>query len=195
MRKWWIVLTMLLLGALPVGVEQAVSGPRFLRADSDVGGSGAYINLIVREVRVTPIVAHVGDVVRIEMAVENRGDNANDTVPAEIRANRRVVASRLFTYGFEGGAGNLYRLTFLWDTKGVSPGEYRIRGEVFLWYDASEFDNFLDVKEPLVLLPVGTAIPAGKEGGGTAVTVDPRWRPVQSQPGDAGKPAVSTGGY
>lgn len=193
MRRWWIVLMMLSMGNPLIVVEQAAAGPRFLRTDSDVGGGGAYINLIVREVRVTPIVARVGDVVRIEMAVEAQGDNANDTVPVEIRANGRVVASRMFTYGFEGEPNKVYRLTFLWDTKGVSPGEYLIRGEVFLWYDASEFDNFLDVKEPLVLLPVGAAMPAGKEGGGTAVAVDPRWRPVPS--GDAGKPAVPSGRY
>ena len=193
MRRRWIVLMMLFGGTPLMVVEPADAGPRFLRTDSDIGGGGAYINLIVREVRITPIVAHVGDVIRIEMAVETRGDNANDTVPAEIRANGRVVASRMFTYGFEGEPNKVYRLTFLWDTKGVSPGEYRIRGEVFLWYDASEFDNFLDVKDPLVLLPVGAVLPAGKEGGGTAVAVDPRWRPVPS--GDAGKPAVSPGRY
>ena len=80
------------------------------------------------------------------------------------------------------------RESFLWDTKGVPPGEYRIRGEVFLWHDASEFDNFLDLAEPLLLLPPGQPFPGGIEAGGTAVAVDPRWSPPirrepPSQPG------------
>ncbi|HJX16170.1 MAG TPA: hypothetical protein VJ386_10580 [Candidatus Deferrimicrobiaceae bacterium] len=193
MRRWGIALMTLSLAVLMVGAEKAGAGPRFLGVNAESGGDGGpYVNLIVREVRVAPIVAHVGDVVRIEMAVENRGDNANDTVPAEIRANGKVVAGRLFTYGFGGEPGKVYRQTFLWDTKGASPGEYRIRGEVFLWYDASEFDNFLDVKEPLVLLPVGAALPPGKEDGGAAVAVDPRWSAKRT--GEAPSPGP-TGGY
>jgi len=192
MRTWKMVFVPLLLAVLLPVPERADAGGRILRASSDPGGGGPYINLIVREVRVTPIVAHVGDVIRIEMVVENRGDNANDTVPAEIRANGKVVARKLFTYGFRDVPGFVSRETFLWNTGGYSPGDYRIRGEVFLWYDASEFDNFLNVTEPLVLLPAGDPLPQGRDDGGTAVTADPRWRPVHRTDSGASQ---ERGGY
>lgn len=191
MRTWKVVFVPLFLAVLLPVPERADAGGRILRASSDPGG-GPYINLIVREVRVTPIVAHVGDVVRIEMVVENRGDNANDTVPAEIRANGKVVASKRFTYGFGDVPGYAPRETFLWNTEGYAPGEYRIRGEVFLWHDASEFDNFLDLEEPLVLLPAGDPMPQGRDDGGTAVTADPRWRPAR-RAGSGAPPGA--GGY
>lgn len=177
MRTWKMILVPLWLAVLLPVPERADAGGRILGVSSDSGG-GPYINLIVREVRVTPVVARVGDVIRIEMVVENRGDNANDTVPAEIRANGKVVASKWVTYGFADMPGSVSRETFLWNTAGTAPGEYRIRGEVFLWHDASTFDNFLDLTEPLVLLPAGDPMPKGREDGGAAVTADPRWRPA-----------------
>lgn len=167
----------------------------FLRI-SDMGGNGgdggAYVNLIVREVRVTPAQAHAGDPVRIEMTIEHQGEGSGTTT-AEIRANGKVIADRLFTYGFGKEVGDLYHESFLWDTKGVSPGEYRIRGEVFLWHDAAEFDNFLDVAEPLVLLPQGQALPAGSVEGATATGVDPRWTPPSR--GKADGSSSDLGGY
>jgi len=167
----------------------------FLRI-SDMGGNGGdggpYVNLIVREVRVTPARAHAGDPVRIEMTIEHQGEGYGTTT-AEVRANGKVVANSLFTYGFGGGPGEIYRKTFLWDTRGVSPGEYRIRGEVFLWHDASEFDNFLDVAEPLVLLTPGQALPAGSAEGATAVGVDPRWAPPARRA--VGGSPTGMGGY
>jgi len=93
------------------------------------------------------------------------------TIVIEILANGKRVASKLFTFGWSNEPGKKYLETFQWNTKGVPPGEYRIRGEAFVWGDSYEFDNFLDVKETLVLLPVGAALPAGKKGGGTAVAV------------------------
>lgn len=170
-------------------------GGGFLRGVSDgsPGGQGAYVNLIVREVRVTPIRAHVGNVIRIDLAVEAQGDSYYDTTSVEVRANGKVVADKLFTYGFGGTSGKIYRESLTWDTRGARPGEYRIRGEAFLFYDASEFDNFLDVKQPLVLLPAGEAFPAGAEPGGTAVAVDPRWAPGRA--GDGSSPPGATGGY
>ncbi|NNF84165.1 MAG: hypothetical protein HKM29_03315 [Deltaproteobacteria bacterium] len=130
------------------------------------------VDLSVREVRVTPIVAHVGDTIRFEMILEDRGDPANMTITIEILANGKEVASKLFTFGWSNEPGKMYRETFQWDTKGMQPGEYRIRGEAYVWGDSYEFDNVLKVKEPLVLLPVGAALPAGKEDGGTAVRVN-----------------------
>ena len=160
---------------------------------ADMGGDGGpYVNLIVREVRVTPARAHAGDPVRIEMTIEHQGEGSG-TITAEVRANGKVVADRLFTYGFGNEPGYLYRESFLWDTKGVPPGEYRIRGEVFLWHDAAEFDNFLDLAEPLVLSAPGQPLPVGMELGGSAVSVDPRWSPPTRR-GRAGPPA-DPGGY
>jgi hypothetical protein len=186
--SWLLVLLFLLVGA-----GQAGAGHRFLKVDAESGGDGnPNVNLIVREVRVTPIVAHVGDIIRIEMVMENRGDNANITIPAEIWANKKVVASRLFTFGWNDQPGQIFHEKFEWNTRGASPGEYRIKGEAFVWEDASPFDNFLRVKEPLVLLPAGAALPAGKQDGGTAVAVDPRWTP---KPAAEASSSGSTGGY
>jgi hypothetical protein len=130
------------------------------------------VDLSVREVRVTPIVAHVGDTIRFEMVLEDRGDPANMTITIEILANGKGVASKLFKFGWGGEPNKVYRESFQWNSKGMPPGEYRIRGEAFVWGDSYEFDNVLKVKEPLVLLPVGAAMPAGKEDGGTAVGVN-----------------------
>jgi hypothetical protein len=188
-----VVTLLLSLALLGFGARQAGAGPRFLKVDMDAGdGNGPFVDLIVREVRVTPIVAHVGDIIRFEMVMENRGDNVNRTVPAEIWANKKVVASRWFTFGNGGPPGEIFRETFEWNTQGVSPGEYRIKGEANVRDNDSQFDNFLGVKEPLVLLPAGASMPAGKEDGGTAVAVDPRWNP---KPSAETSSAGSTGGY
>jgi hypothetical protein len=162
------------LAVLLAGAERGEAGRRFLRIDTENGDNGdaPYVNLIVREVRVTPIVAHVGDTIRLEMTLEDRGDPVDMTITIEILANGKEVASKLFTFGWSSEPGKMYRETFQWHTKGVPPGEYRIRGEAFVWGDSYEFDNFLDVKEPLALLPVGAALPEGKEDGGTAVAVN-----------------------
>jgi hypothetical protein len=98
------------------------------------------------------------------------------------------VASKLFTYGLSGYPGRTYRETLAWDTRDAAPGEYRIRGEVFLWYDASPFDNFLEVEQPLVLLPPGASFPGGEEAGGSALAVDPRYTgPPPRADGTAGE--------
>lgn len=152
-----------------------VSRAGFLRIGSETGGKGGYVNLIVREVKVTPVRAHVGDPIRVDAVIENRGDGYG-TITTRVYANRKSVASHLLTYDVTHGPSALYRESFVWDTKGARPGEYRIRAEAFDWYDSSPFDNYLDVAEPVKLLPAGTAFPAGETAGGTAVAVDPRWR-------------------
>ncbi|NNF83537.1 MAG: hypothetical protein HKM29_00090, partial [Deltaproteobacteria bacterium] len=171
MRRWGIVFMVILLTALLVCAERGEAGRRFIRIDTetDADGGGENVDLVVREVRVSPIVAHVGDTILFEMILEDYGDPPNMTITIEILANGKEVAGRLFTFGFDVEPGKIYRETFQWNTKGMPPGEYRIRGEAYVWGDNHEFDNFLDVKEPLVLLPVGAALPAGKEDGGTAV--------------------------
>jgi hypothetical protein len=102
-------------------------------------------------------------------------NNYYDTTVAEVRANGNVVASKPFTYGFGARLGEVYRETFLWDTKGTAPGEYRIRGEVPLRLDATPFDNFLVVKERVILVPEGAPFPSGEESGGTVVAKNPFW--------------------
>lgn len=144
------------------------------------GKGGAYVNLIVREVRVTPVRAHVGDKIRIDAVIENVGEGRG-TTQVKAYANRKLVVSELFGWGES--EDRIYRKSFLWDTKGVAPGEYRIRVEVFLWEDASPFDNDLAVKEPVTLLAAGMQFPAGETAGGTAVAVDSRWKTDRSAAG------------
>lgn len=129
-------------------------------------GAGPSVDIIVHEVNVDPRVAHVGDTIRFEMVLEDHGDPFKSTIPIEIKANGKVVASQLLRFGSGGEPGKMYRETLVWNTKGASPGEYRIEGEAFVWEDTSPFDNSLKGKEPLVLLPTGEALPAGKEKGG-----------------------------
>lgn len=167
-------LLLLLAAAHPAGAGMP------LRSVSGEGGrDGAHVDLVVRKVAFTPARAHVGDVITIEMVWEYWGDIINnyyETTVAEVRANGKVVAKKPFDYSFGAQLGDEYRETFLWDTKGMAPGRYHIRGEVPLRLDATPYDNFLDVKEPLVLLPAGTAFPAGEEHGGSAVTENRFWK-------------------
>ncbi|MGE5189085.1 MAG: hypothetical protein ACM3NF_03400 [Gemmatimonadota bacterium] len=168
---------------------------RFAALGGD-GGNGPDINLIVREVRVSPVRAHVGDAIRVDMVIENRGEGYG-TDTARVYANGKPVASRLFTYDALDGPSALYRESFVWDTRGARPGEYRIRAEAFDWNDSSPFDNFMDVKQPVVLVPAGAAFPGGRPAGGEAVELDPRWRPDQSafgaDPRNPGAPRGITG--
>jgi hypothetical protein len=157
------------------------------------GGAGTGFNFIVREVRVSPVRAHVGDVIKIEMIVENQGGEGAGTTTERVYANGKSVAHKLFHYDITGGS--FYHETLLWDTKNAAPGEYRIRGEVFIWYDTSPFDNYLDVRRPVVLLPKGAAFSGGETGGGVAVERDPRYRPASAPMGGEGAPAGGAGGY
>lgn len=151
---------LLSLGILLSGADMAGAGPRILEVDFG-DDNGLFVDLIVREVRVTPIVAHVGDTIWFEMILEDHGDPVEMTITIDILANGKEVAGKLFTFGWSLEPGKIYRETFQWDTGGVPPGEYRIQGEAFVWGDSYEFDNYLSVKDPLVLLPAGAASPAG----------------------------------
>ena len=154
---------------------QAVSaGPAWMgRMASENGGGGINIDLAVRQVTVTPVRAYVGDKVRVEVLIENKAEG-RDTTNADIYANRKMVGRQLFTWGRDVGE-RLYRLTFEWDTRGVPPGEYKIRAEVFLQVDSSPFDNDLTVQQPVVLAPPGGAFPGGEAAGGTVTEIDPRF--------------------
>jgi hypothetical protein len=143
----------------------------------DRDGGAEIPDLVVRKVTVTPVRARVGDVIRIEMEWDFWGDiteNAYDTNVAAVRANGKVVASKSYTADFNGvRPGETYRETFLWDTKGMAPGSYRIRGEVPVRIEKTPYDNYLDVKKPVLLVPAGSSFPAGEEGGGVAVAESP----------------------
>jgi len=155
--------------------QQAESGMRLV---SSLGDGGAHVDLVVRKITVSPARAHVGDTIRIEMAWEYWGEITNnyyDTTFAQVSANGKLVARKPFVYNFGAQLGDEYRETFLWDTKGMSPGEYRIRGEVPLRLDATPYDNFLVVKEPVILVPEGTPFPSGEESGGTVAAKNPFW--------------------
>lgn len=141
--------------------------------------AGAHVDVILLKVAVTPARAHVGDVVAIEMVWQYWGDLVNnyyDTTFAEVSANGRVIARKPFDYRFGAVLGDVYRETFLWDTKDAAPGTYRIRGEVPLRLDATPYDNYLVVRESLVLLPAGEPFPSGQESGGSAVAENPAWK-------------------
>lgn len=172
--KTYMVLFVSLL-FLPILSPPAVPG--MLHASVGDNG-GAHVDLVVRKITVTPARAHVGDTIRIEMEWEYWGDILNnyyDTTSADILANGKPVARKPFVYNFGARLGDVYRETFLWDTKGAHPGEYRIRGEVPLRLDATPYDNFLVVKDPVILVPEGAPFPSGEERGGSVMAKNPFW--------------------
>ena len=142
------------------------------------GGDAAHADIFVKEVKVSPIRAHVGDVIRIDMRWVYWGEISNrhyETTNAEIKANGKVVASSPFVYDYGAKLGDEYAHTWSWDTRGLPPGKYRIKGEVFLWRDVTPYNNFLEVKEPVILLAPGVKFPEGQEAGGTGVARNRYW--------------------
>jgi hypothetical protein len=182
---------LLLWGTAGESGSRHFGGLQRMGTDSDGGLS---INIIVREIKVTPIYAHVGDVIQIEMVTEDRDELAYNTTNAEIYANGKIVARKRVTYGYGGEGARIQRETFLWNTRGHKPGEYHIKGEVFVFYDSSPFDNSLEVGQPLVLLPEGAAFPPGVKEGGIAIARDPRYKPAPRSPQD-GSGVEGSGGY
>lgn len=163
--------TVLFLFLVP---QQARSDMRHIMAGD--GEEGARVDIFVKEVRVSPVRAHVGDVIRIDMRWVYWGDISNrhyETTKAEVRANGKVVASSPFVYDYGASLGDEYARTWSWDTRGFSPGEYRIRGEVFLWLDVTPYDNFLALREPVILLAPGADFPKGQEAGSAGVARNP----------------------
>jgi hypothetical protein len=131
------------------------------------------IDLAVRQVTVTPVRAHVGDVIHVDVVIENKAEGSR-TTPAELLVNGKVVASHLFTWGWSPGE-RLYHVSFDWDTRKVSPGEYQIGARAFVWEDSSPFDNRLDVPQPVLIVPSGGAFPGGEAAGGSVTETDPRF--------------------
>jgi len=172
-RVLWLAVAFLATVAVP-GV--AATGGRtetVLLAGNDGGDGNVNIDLAVRQVTVTPVRAHAGDVVHVEVVVENKAEGMA-TTNAELLVNGKAVARQLFTWGMSAGE-RLYRLSFDWDTRGIPPGEYRIGAQAFLWEDTSPFDNRLDVTQPVVVAPAGGVFPGGEAAGGSATETDPRF--------------------
>ena len=157
----------------PGNAVSAGPGKAIRLAEMDGGGSDVNIDLAVRQVTVAPVRAYVGDKIHVEMLVENKAEG-KDTSNADLYANGKRVGRQLFSWGDSPGE-RLYRLSFDWDTRGLPPGEYRIRAEVFLWRDSSPFDNDLEVKQLVVLAPPGGTFPGGEPAGGSATETDPRF--------------------
>lgn len=170
-RILWLAVAVLVSAAVPGG---AVSGAStVLLADHDRGDGNVNVDLAVRQVTVTPVRAHVGDGIHVEVVIESKGEGSR-TTNAELLVDGKVVARQLFTWGVSPGE-RLHRLTFEWDTRGIPPGEYRIGAQAFVWEDTSPFDNRLDVAQPVVVAPVGGEFPEGKAAGGSVTETDPRF--------------------
>jgi len=160
--------------AVPGGAVFGGTAEPVLLADMDGGdGGGMNIDLAVRQVTVTPVRAHAGDVVHVDVVIENKDEGAR-TTNAELLVNGKTVASQIFTWGRSAGE-RLYRLSFDWDTRGVPPGEYRIGAQAFVWEDTSPFDNRLDVTNPVLIAPAGGGFPGGEAAGGSITETDPRF--------------------
>jgi len=171
-RMLWLAIGVLVTVAVPGGAVFGGMAEPVLLADTD-GGAGVNIDLAVRQVTVAPVRAHAGDVVHVDVVIENKAEGMR-TTNAELLVNGKAVASQLFTWGMSAGE-RLYRLSFDWDTRKVPPGEYRIGGRAFVWEDTSPFDNRLDVTQPVLIAPPGGEFPGGEAAGGSATETDPRF--------------------
>jgi len=173
MRRLFSLAIGVLMTVIPGGALFGGTAGSVLLADMDGGGSDMNIDLAVRQVTVTPLRVHAGDVVHVEVLVENKAEGMRTTT-AELLVNGKAVASQFFTWGMSPG-DRLYRLSFDWNTRGVAPGEYRIGGQAFVWEDTSPFDNRLDVTQPVLIAPAGGGFPKGETAGGSATETDPRF--------------------
>ena len=149
-----------------------VSGAEQARSMGDVPN----LDIGVQQVSFTPARAHVGDTIQITVRVANLGDSdANKTIPVRILANGKGVADQLFSFGFDRGTTH-YTVQFQWNTRDASPGEYGIKADFSFFDDSSPFNNYMTVKQPLILVPAGASFPDGQPAGGTATETDPQVR-------------------
>ncbi|MBE0606441.1 MAG: hypothetical protein IH610_09160 [Deltaproteobacteria bacterium] len=173
-RMLWVAIGVLATIVVPGGAVFGGTAEPVLLAEMDGGDGGDMnIDLAVRQVTVTPARAHVGDVIHVDVVIENKFEGSRTTT-AELLVNGKVVRSQLFTWGRSEGE-RLYRLSFDWDTRKVPPGEYRIGAQAFVWEDSSPFDNRLDVKQPVLIAPAGGGFPGGEAAGGSVTETDPRF--------------------
>ena len=159
-KIFWFALAVLATIAVPGGAAYGQDG-------------NTNIDLAVRQVTVSPVRAHAGDAIHVDVVIENKADGMEST-NAELLVNGKAVARQLFSWGRSNGE-RLYRLSFEWDTRGIAPGEYRIGAQAFVWGDSSPFDNRLDVKQPVVVVPPGAGFPDGEVTGGSTTETDPRF--------------------
>ena len=172
-RVLWLAVAVLATVAVPGGAVFGGTAETLLLADQDGGDGGVNIDLAVRQVTVAPVRAHVGDVIHVDVVIENKAEGMA-TTNAELLVNGKAVARQLFTWGMSPGE-RLYRLSFDWTTRGIPPGEYRIGAQAFVWEDSSPFDNRLDVTQPVVIAPAGGGFPGAEAAGGSATETDPRF--------------------
>jgi len=173
-RVLWLAIGALATVAVPGGVVSGGTAETVLLAGQDGGDGGDMnIDLAVRQVTVAPVRAHVGDVIHVDVVIENKAEGMR-TTNAELLVNGKAVARQLFTWGMSAGE-RLYRLSFDWNTRGIPPGEYRIGAQAFVWEDTSPFDNRLDVAQPVVIAPAAGGFPGGAAAGGRATETDPRF--------------------
>lgn len=171
-RIWGCAVGVLATVVLSGGAVSAGTAETGLLADRD-GGGNVNIDLAVRQVKVSPVRAHAGDVIHVDVVIENKAEGMA-TTNAELMVNGKTVARQLFTWGMSAGQ-RLYRLSFEWDTRGIPPGEYRVGVQAYVWEDSSPFDNRLDVARPVVIAPAGGGFPGGDTAGGSATETDPRF--------------------
>jgi len=173
--KMWVWFGAILLAAqsVPAAVAMAGGGRMIRLADMDGDGGDMNIDLAVVQIAVSPIRAHVGDVIHFEMVVEDKFEGKGST-PGEIYANGKSVGYQMFTWGW--GGNGLHHLSIDWNTKGMKPGEYKIKGTAFVYEDSSPFNNELKVAQPVVLVAPGASFPGGEQAGGSYTETDPTWQ-------------------
>ncbi len=169
----WFAVGLLAAAAVSVGAAYGGMHGKVRLVDQSSGGGDGNKDIAVRQVTVAPVRAHTGEPIRVDVVIESKAEGY-ETVPLEISANGKVVARKLFTFGMSPGE-RVYHETLTWDTRGVPPGEYRIRAGAFVWGDSSPSDNDLEVKEALSLAAPGASFPGGAAPGGSATATDPRF--------------------
>ena len=142
------------------------------------GGPGGDLNLVVQQVSFSPARARVGDPIQFVVTVQNLGEQG-DTIQARILANDKEVAGTWFTW--DGMQSNPVTQSFVWDTAGSVPGEYRIKADFSDLNSNNPFGGYMTVDQPLILVPAGAPFPDGQPAGGTATQTAPGFR--KSRPG------------
>ena len=95
-RMLWLAIGVFATTAVPGGAVFGGSAEPVLLADMDGGGGDVNIDLAVRQVTVAPVRAHAGDVIHVDVVVENKAEGMQ-TTNAELLVNGKTVARQLFT--------------------------------------------------------------------------------------------------
>jgi len=164
----------ILLAAVFLAVFASFSAAARAEMDGGGDGGGTAVNLTVQKVIVRPIRAHVGDVIDVEVWIDNREDGS-DTSWAEVYAGKKVVAREMFRWGTP-GMERTYKLYIKWDTSGMAPGEYKVKVDAPVSQDIDSFDNELAVPKPIILAAPGSGFPGGEQAGGSITEIDPRYK-------------------